>query len=203
MEDFKIQNGRQRFFSDNDDYCLLRQHMHDLVAKHIVPYLQSRSDLKVLEIGPEGVYETNVQFPELGTSPLIKQACCEGKHKYFTLDVIEDINTSFVGSIEHLQVITKQRFDVIVALSVLEHVQEPWEAARQMYACLETDGVAFLNTPLMFKVHGPIPDFWRFTQYGYEALFGNKFDLEFLAYPEDQLGKNTAALSLNVIARKK
>ena len=40
----------------------------------------------------------------------------------------------------------------------------------------ETGGLAFVTTPFNFRIHGPLPDCWRFTEHGLRALF-REFDI--------------------------
>jgi hypothetical protein len=38
-------------------------------------------------------------------------------------------------------------------------------------------GLAFISTPSNFRIHGPLPDCWRFTEHGLRALFLNNFEI--------------------------
>lgn len=192
----------QNFFS-HDDFYFLRKHMHDFVCSQIHDHLVNNTGLTVLEVGPSGTYDNNTPFPEFDTSSKIKDFCEKYNHEYLTLDIIEKEGINFVGSISCLCDVVDRKVDVIIALSVLEHVPDLFDVPKQLDFVLNENGLVFLNTPLMFKVHGPIPDCWRLTQYGYQKLFGSFFHLNFFAYPEGQLGKNSTALSINVVGKKK
>jgi hypothetical protein len=202
-ENIKLINGKQFFFSEDDDFYFLKKHMFDIVNSDIKNYLSSCNNLDILEIGPCGVYDPNTPFSEFNTSKELKDICSKNNHNYYSLDIVPVDGVSYVGSVEELSTVVDKKFDVIVLLSVLEHVKNVFKVPKEIHNVLNDNGVVYMNTPLMFKTHGPIPDYWRFTEFGYEALFGDLFGLSIDSYPKGQLGKNSAALSLNVIARKK
>jgi hypothetical protein len=65
------------------------------------------------------------------------------------------------------------RFDFIVCTEVLEHTRQPFDAVNSIYSMLKQGGLAFVTTPFNFRIHGPLPDCWRFTEYGLRELFKN------------------------------
>jgi hypothetical protein len=190
MASFELETkpGRKQFIFDNeDDFQLLRWHISKLYVQ-IMDYLQDNPVAKVLEVGPED-------------DSLIKSFCQENSISYKSLDIIPG-RADYTASVEDLSVLN-EKFDVIILLSVLEHVRHLHKTPDSLFNALNEKGKVFINTPFMFKVHGPEPDCWRISAYGYEALFEEKFDLEMESYPENQLRKNSIALSLNVVLTKK
>jgi cyclopropane fatty-acyl-phospholipid synthase-like methyltransferase len=184
----------QKFFS-NDDYYLLRQHMYKH-AKNVISNLKQTS--AVLEIGPSSsVY--NEKIEEYNTS-IISKFCKDNSIQYETLDIAG--NANYIGSIENMEFINK-KFDIIIALGVLEHVANIFSVPSQIYNHLNDFGKFFVNVPFLFKVHGPIPDYWRISEFGFKYLFSDKFNLEFDSCPENEFGKNSFPLSLNIICVKK
>ena len=63
------------------------------------------------------------------------------------------------------------RFDFVVCTEVLEHTRHPFEAADNILAMLRPGGIAFVTTPFNLRIHGPLPDCWRFTEHGLRELF--------------------------------
>ena len=61
-------------------------------------------------------------------------------------------------------------FDYIVCTEVLEHTLRPWDAARELRRLLKPAGHLFVSVPFNFRIHGPLPDCWRFTEHGLRAL---------------------------------
>ncbi len=41
---------------------------------------------------------------------------------------------------------------------------------------LKPGGLAFITTPFNLRIHGPLPDCWRFTEHGLRELFKD-FDI--------------------------
>ncbi len=63
------------------------------------------------------------------------------------------------------------RYNFIVCTEVLEHTRQPFDAVNNMYHVLKRGGLAFVTTPFNFRIHGPLPDCWRFTEHGLRELF--------------------------------
>ena len=68
------------------------------------------------------------------------------------------------------------RYDVIVITEVLEHTIDPFRATAELYRLLKPGGVLLLSTPFNLRIHGPLPDCWRFTEHGLRVLL-QKFDI--------------------------
>ena len=62
-------------------------------------------------------------------------------------------------------------FDLIVCTEVLEHTLQPFSAVAELRRLLRPGGLLFLSVPFNFRIHGPLPDCWRFTEHGLRALF--------------------------------
>jgi hypothetical protein len=68
-------------------------------------------------------------------------------------------------------VVGTERFEFIVCTEVLEHTRQPFAAVASMHAMLRKGGLCFCSTPFNFRIHGPLPDCWRFTEHGLRELF--------------------------------
>lgn len=203
-----MSNKIQKFFS-NDDYAWLRWHMRKLV-EHILLDLDhqvKKSDSKqisLLEIGPSSGLLAEEAFPQY-TTTVIADKCREFKLDYRTLDIDSESKTDYHGSVEDLEYVLKgKRFDNIVMLGVIEHVKQIWKLPTHLFRSLNPGGRIYISTPFMFKVHGPVPDYWRISEYGFRALFEEYFEIEYLdTWPENELGKNSSPLSINVILNRR
>ena len=196
-----VKSGRrQSFFSEDDDYHLYRKHMFDF-AKNICDFLKDNKSLRVLEVGASSKLYVEKTFPELDTS-IIEKTCVENGIYYKTLDIDDSSNADYIGSVEDMSFIN-EKFDVIILIGILEHVTGVFKTPEQLHKVSNENAVLFVNTPYMFKIHGPMPDCWRFSEYGYRVLFDKLFEIEDIdTFPPNELGKNSIALSLNVTLRK-
>lgn len=73
--------------------------------------------------------------------------------------------------IESLSQMADNSVNIVVADQVLEHVQRPWEAAKQVLRVLKPGGVAMVATPGMYPIHPSPLDCWRIMPDGYKVLF--------------------------------
>ena len=70
-----------------------------------------------------------------------------------------------------------QRYDVVICEQVLEHVIDPYAAARNLRELCVPGGWVIVSTPFLIKVH-ELPmygmrDYWRFTPRGLQVLLEN------------------------------
>jgi len=94
------------------------------------------------------------------------------KFKTVTLDLSEDDHPDIVGDItRNNSHILSGTFEVILCTEVLEHVVDPFAAVRELKRIIKKDGYLLITTPLNARIHGPIPDCWRFTEFGLKVLF--------------------------------
>jgi len=66
------------------------------------------------------------------------------------------------------------RFDVVICEQVLEHVEDPWGAARNLRELCEPGGSVVVSSPFLIRLH-ELPafgmrDYWRFTPRGLRTL---------------------------------
>jgi SAM-dependent methyltransferase len=85
---------------------------------------------------------------------------------YKTLDVAADYGPDIVGDIHSIP-LPDASVDGVVCRSVLEHVERPWDAMREIKRILKPGGHAFIQVPSTYPYHarigsGAYPDYWRF-----------------------------------------
>jgi SAM-dependent methyltransferase len=61
-------------------------------------------------------------------------------------------------------------YDVVICEQVLEHVEDPWRAARTLHDLCNPGGHVVVSTPFLIRVHPTPFDFWRFTEDGLRRL---------------------------------
>lgn len=101
-----------------------------------------------------------------GAAPYFPQAKVE------TLDINPQSGATYICDLCHSNddLLPAGSFDWIVCTEVLEHVLDPFAAVREIRRLLRPGGYAFITTPFNFRIHGPLPDCWRFTEHGLRVL---------------------------------
>ncbi len=62
-------------------------------------------------------------------------------------------------------------FDCVICTEVLEHTEAPTTAAKTIEYILKPKGKAYITTPYNFRIHNPLPDYWRFTEHALRMMF--------------------------------
>jgi SAM-dependent methyltransferase len=118
-----------------------------------------------------------------------------------TFDIDPMSGCTYIGDIcRHNAAIPDARFDMVVCTEVLEHTLQPFDAVREIHRVLKPGGQLFLSVPFNFRIHGPLPDCWRFTEHGLRAILGafKIAELERLDTP----GRDLMPIHYTVIAVK-
>jgi SAM-dependent methyltransferase len=88
------------------------------------------------------------------------------KVDYKIMDPVDTYNPDIVGDI-HAMPFADNSHDAIICIAVLEHVEDPLLAMREMYRVLKPGGYLFIYVPFLYYYHaekGYYGDFWRFTK---------------------------------------
>lgn len=134
----------------------IRKNVSSFIARVAKEY--DKIGALVLDIAPQ-VHE--------GASPYFKKAKVE------TLDLDNKSGATYIAdlTLNNQGLIPSGRFDFVVCTEVLEHTLQPFDAVKEIERLLKPGGQAFVSVPFNFRIHGPLPDCWRFTEYGLRALF--------------------------------
>lgn len=168
---------------DIDISPLIRGHIDDF----IIATQQKLAGMsgKLMEIGPQSRSLARAKFTQF---------------EYHSFDIVDTYGPDFVGDItKHNKAIPDGHFDCILCMDVLEHVLNPFEAIAELRRILKDGGYLMLSSPLNLRIHGPIPDCWRFTEHGYKSLLRN-FDIEEIDILETP-GRDLFPLHYNVLAK--
>lgn len=76
---------------------------------------------------------------------------------------------------------SEERFDLIIADQVLEHLKWPYRAVKNVYSMLRPGGYFLVTTPFLIRVHNIPIDCSRWTELGMRYL------LEECGFPEDAI----------------
>jgi hypothetical protein len=129
---------------------------------------------KILEIGPMDIKFTPLKEFYIDTK---KEFESKGK-TYKNCDIFPESNCDYICDIMDLEKNINEKFDVIIACEVIEHVGKIWKLQDIFYNLLNENGEVYLSSPYHFFLHNPFPDYWRISKWGWELLFSEKFDVE-------------------------
>src|SRR6185369_12454472 len=92
-----------------------------------------------------------------------------------TLDIDQKSDATYIADIcvDNSDKISSEKYDFVVCTEVLEHTLNPFAAIAEIRRILKNGGVAFFSAPFDFRIHGPLPDCWRFSEYGWKALLSD------------------------------
>lgn len=134
----------------------IRSNVNSLIAEAQLQY--DKTNMYVLEIAPQ-IYE--------GAKKVFERAVIQ------TLDIDAQYTPTYIADIceNNSHLIPDNYFDAIICTEVLEHTLQPFNAVAELHRILKHGGKLFGSTPFNFRIHGPLPDCWRFTEHGLRALF--------------------------------
>jgi SAM-dependent methyltransferase len=168
---------------DAELLLLLRQHISDFL-KRTARNLESNSG-RLLEIGPQDRSEVRELFAPFTVD---------------TFDIVSTSNPTYVGDItKYNRSIADDTYNGIVCMEVIEHTLDPFGAIAEMRRILTHNGFLLISAPLNFRIHGPLPDCWRFTEHGFKVLLRD-FEIQELDILESP-GRELFPVHYNVFAR--
>jgi SAM-dependent methyltransferase len=90
---------------------------------------------------------------------------------YTGFDIYPDENTDVCGDAHQLSNYFTNSFDAVFSVSVLEHLAAPWLFAAEVNRVLCPGGLTMHATHPAWPPHELPWDFYRFSDYGLEAVF--------------------------------
>jgi len=122
-------------------------------------------------------------------------------YNLLTLDITDKTEPDIVADITlHNSSIVDSYFDAILCTEVLEHVVDPFAAIREIRRIVKVGGYVLFSTPLNARIHGPVPDCWRFTEFGLKLMLRDFEMIEFVKL--NTPGRNLFPLQYCAIVRK-
>jgi SAM-dependent methyltransferase len=159
--------------------------------EHITQFLKRTAKIisaqtgRLLEIGPQDRSE-------------VRQ--CFANSTIDTFDIVDTYHPTYVGDItKHNDFIADGTYDCVVCMDVIEHTINPFAAVRELRRALRHGGFLLISAPLNFRIHGPIPDNWRFTEHGFKVLLRDfeVIEIDILQAP----GRDLFPIHYNVMAK--
>jgi hypothetical protein len=137
---------------DNTHIPMSREFINSTRRVFIEKYLKPTDS--ICDIGNQGK-----DIPELAS------------YKLITLDITDSTGPDVVADITKFNShIPNESYDALMCTEVLEHVVDPFAAIRELRRIIKVGGYILFTTPLNARIHGPVPDCWRFTEFGLKVL---------------------------------
>ena len=170
---------------DEEYIKLIRDNVSSFISNCAKTY--DNEDALLLDIAPQ-VHE--------GAAPYFKKSNIQ------TLDLDKKSGATYIADLcqNNENIIPTSHFDFVVCTEVLEHTLQPFDAVAEIERILKPGALTFVSAPFNFRIHGPLPDCWRFTEHGLRALF-NKFEILKLSSLETE-GRFLMPIHYTLIARK-
>ncbi len=162
-----------------------------LAREHITRFLQRTAENlsscsgRLLEVGPQDRSVVRQFF---------------GNYAHETFDIVDTYKPTHVGDLtKRNDSIPDETYDCVVCMEVLEHTLDPFRAVEEMRRILKHEGYLLVSAPLNWRIHGPIPDCWRFTEHGFKILLRDFeiLEIDILETP----GRDLFPLHYNVLAK--
>ncbi|MBV8848571.1 MAG: class I SAM-dependent methyltransferase [Methylobacteriaceae bacterium] len=123
--------------------------------------------------------ETNARVLEIGTKQSIEGRSTHTLHmfskvsrqNYLMADVEAGADVDVIADLHALPQDWTNRFDALVAVSVFEHLERPWIAAKEVARVLAPGGWCYVATHQTFPLHGYPQDFFRFSKEALALIF--------------------------------
>jgi hypothetical protein len=168
---------------DNETFLSTREHLNSFINR--VAKTHAYKDAKLLEIGPQDRSEVKTAFNICNIE---------------TLDIVPNHNPDILGDItKYNSHISDSTYDIITCLEILEHTVNPFSAIEELRRIIKDGGYILFSAPLNWRIHGPIPDCWRFTEFGWRVLLKD-FDIieiDKLETPD----RNLFPIKYNILAK--
>lgn len=130
-------------------------------------FVHAHPQANVLEIGSRarsGISRRNL-FP----------ASCN----YTGFDIVAGENVTAVGDAHELsRILPNNHFDIVFSVSVWEHLSMPWRVSLELNKVMRIGGIAMINTHQSWPSHEEPWDYFRFSDYSWDALFNKDTGFE-------------------------
>lgn len=171
-------------------------------------------DIQHLEVIRKSVRDFTARCAELydqpGTRLLdVAPQIYQGAREFFkkaelrTLDINPESGADYIADLcaDNRSTIPSDFFDIVVCTEVLEHTLQPFHAVAEIERILKKGGRVFVTVPFNFRIHGPLPDCWRFTEHGLRALFSHFHIIDLAEIPTED--RDLMPIHYQLVAAKK
>lgn len=125
----------------------------------------------------------NGLISQYSTDKLVLEIGAYGKPSYtkffpnrIGLDIKSGPGVDVVGSVYKIP-FEENKFEVVLCISVLEHLENPKLAIDEIRRVTKSNGIVIVSVPFIFPLHDVPGDYWRFTKFGLKHLFRDGWDI--------------------------
>jgi SAM-dependent methyltransferase len=123
-------------------------------------FMDKSASLNILDVGS---YDVNGSYRKLFDAP---------NWNYTGMDVSGGPNVDVVvGDDYNWSVLESERYDVIISGQALEHMNQPWLAAKEIFRLCKRGGIIVIIAPGQCRFHEHPIDCFRFWPDGMRGLF--------------------------------
>lgn len=146
--------------TDLDHLKIIRDNVELFIAKCIEKHVSGEAPL-LLDVAPQDHSHVSELYKAKGV-------------RRETLDIDPESDATYkLDLCETPPAELANRFDYIQCTEVIEHTLQPFDAVASLFSMLKPGGMCFISVPFDLRIHGPLPDCWRFTEHGLRSLFTN------------------------------
>ncbi|NUR74879.1 MAG: class I SAM-dependent methyltransferase [Thermoleophilia bacterium] len=145
----------------------------------------------------EGATSAGKRVLDVGCGLTPYYPCFAAAGEYVGVDVVDGPTTDLIGPIEALPV-EDDSFDIVLCTQVLEHVDDPAAAVRELHRVTKPGGRVLASTHGVMVFHPNPNDYWRWTHTGLRRVFDLNGEWQAI---DVQPGAGTAAGLALLVAR--
>lgn len=165
-------------------------------------YIKIRNNIKRFLVRSSDKYDAN-GILILDIAPQIHEDASSyfNKATVKTLDINPKSGADYIADITNYnKSLQNEMFDIIVCTEVIEHTLNPFKAVDEIYRLLKKNGILLLSVPFNFRIHGPLPDCWRFSEHGIRELLKKFSEIRITAIETPE--RNLMPIHYTVVAKK-
>lgn len=174
--------------------------------KEMRNFIEKNIKEELLSLCEEENTKTNLKrIVDIGLTGHIKDHLLDYKSViYETIDIDGTNIPTFVCDItkENSDIIEDQRYDMTICTEVLEHTNDPIRAIEELTRITKIGGTLIISTPYNFRIHGPLYDNFRISEWYYKNALKEKFEIVKFVCLEDA-NRKLAPINYFLVARKK
>lgn len=117
---------------------------------------------------------------DIGLTGHVKDALINKNINFETIDIVSNNNPTYICDItkNNSKIINDERFDVTICTEVLEHTNNPILAIEELKRITKKGGYIIISTPYNFRIHGPLYDNFRISEWYYKNIFTTNYDIQ-------------------------